>query len=410
MMRKILTLNAGSSSLKFKIFDIVADSTTHTTVVQPVAWGICERVGDPLSSCFKATFCSPEKQERHTDLQAAFSDHTAAMHLVSEYLTETFGNGIKEQVVGVGHRVVHGKDVSRAVKATPAVLDLIAEASDLAPLHNPANVDGIIAAKHIFPDATQVAVFDTAFHSTMPPRNYMYALPQHVVDSYHLRKYGFHGTSYKYISQRAARMVGKTEETFSGILCHLGAGASLCVVQDGKSLDTTMGLTPLPGLLMATRSGDIDPSVVTYLVNKGMDARSVETMLNKESGFLGLCGASDIRDVHRLADTGDTRARAALEMFASRVKKYIGSYLVELEGRVDALVFTAGIGEHDSRMRRMICDGLQWTGIDISDALNTSLSSSNRIISSDVSKIPILVVPTDEELSIAEQTLACLQE
>ena len=400
-MRKILTLNAGSSSLKFKIFDLLSNS------LQPIAWGICERVGDPEESSFKATFCSQDHKQDFTDMQTPFLDHTAAMKTVSEYLIGILGDGIHEQVVGVGHRVVHGKDECKAVEVTPAVLDLIEEASDLAPLHNPANVKGILASKSIFPDATQVAVFDTAFHSTMPPRNYTYALPQELIDRYHLRKYGFHGTSYKYICERSSAMVGKRVDTFNGILCHLGAGASLCAVRHGKSQDTTMGLTPLQGLMIATRSGDLDPSVVTYLIHKGMDPASVETMLNKKSGFLGLCGASDIRNVHQMAAAGDARAALALDVFVSRVKKYIGSYMVELEGDVDALVFTAGIGEHDSEIRRKICSGMQWAGIDLSDTLNSNCTGeSSCIISNDCSKVKILVMPTDEELSIAEQTLA----
>lgn len=402
-MKRILTLNAGSSSLKFKIYDLISSNS-----LTPVAWGVCERVGDPSSSSFTATFNSPERHQDHTEIQTPFSDHTAAMNTVSEYLKGILGDGIKEQVVGVGHRVVHGKDECEAVKITPDILDLITEASDLAPLHNPANVKGILASKSIFPEAVQVAVFDTAFHSTMPPENYMYALPQEVIDSYHLRKYGFHGTSYKYVCERSAKMLGKATDAFNGILCHLGAGASVCVVQNGKSLDTTMGLTPLQGIMMATRSGDIDPSVVTYLMNKGMDAPAIETMLNKKSGFLGLCGASDIRDVHNMADMGDERAKRALNIFASRVKKYIGAYMFELEGNVDALVFTAGIGEHDSKMRKMICGGMQWAGIDLCDESNEHMSHDPCTISRASSKISILVVPTDEELSIAEQTLACM--
>jgi len=399
-MKKILTLNAGSSSLKFKIFDLLSST------LKPIAWGICERVGDPDKSSFKATFCSPEQSQDHTDMQTPFSDHTAAMKTVSEYLTQVLGDRIHEQVVGVGHRVVHGKDESKAVEATPDVLDLISNAADLAPLHNPANLKGILASMSIFPDATQVVVFDTAFHATMPPRNYTYALPLEMIDRYHLRKYGFHGTSYKYICERSSAVVGKSVDTFNGILCHLGAGASLCVVRNGKSLDTTMGLTPLQGVMMATRSGDIDPSVVTYLVHKGMDAASVETMLNKKSGFLGLCGASDIRNVHQMADAGDDHAALALEIFVSRVKKYIGSYMFELDGNVDALVFTAGIGEHDAQIRKMVCSGMQWAGIDLCDALNAKTSDEAWRISSDSSKVLILVMPTDEELSIAEQTLA----
>lgn len=401
-MRKILTINAGSSSLKFKIFDLLSNT------LQPIAWGICERVGDPAKSSFKATFCSPELHQDHTDMQTPFSDHTAAMKTVSDYLVRILGETIHEQVVGVGHRVVHGKDECNAVEVTPGVLNFIEDASDLAPLHNPANLKGILASKSTFPYATQVAVFDTAFHSTMPPRNYTYALPKELIDKYHLRKYGFHGTSYKYICERSSALLGKTIDTFNGILCHLGAGASLCAVRDGKSLDTTMGLTPLQGVMMATRSGDLDPSVVTYLINKGMEPASVETLLNKKSGFLGLCGASDIRNVHEMANAGDAAAALALDVFVSRVKKYIGSYMVELEGNVDALVFTAGIGEHDHEIRRMICSGMQWAGIDLSDDLNSKCSGESCIISNDCSKVTILVMPTDEELSIAEQTLAFL--
>lgn len=386
--------------MKFKIFDLISHS------LKPIAWGVCERVGDPTTSSFKATFCSPDLNQDHTDMKAPFSDHTAAMMTVVKYLTGVLGEDIHDQVVGVGHRVVHGKNAMEAVEVTPAVLDLISEASDLAPLHNPANLKGILASKSAFPGATQVAVFDTAFHSTMPPRNYTYALPLEVIDRYHLRKYGFHGTSYKYICGKSADMIGKAVDAFNGILCHLGAGASLCVVKQGKSLDTTMGLTPLQGIMMATRSGDIDPSVVTYLVNKGMDAGSVETMLNKKSGFLGLCGASDIRDVHRMADTGDDRAALALDIFVSRVRKYIGSYMVELEGNVDALVFTAGIGEHDARIRKMICDGMQWAGIDLCDELNSTTHGQFCRISKNSSKVPILVMATDEELCIASETLA----
>ncbi|WPT15994.1 Acetate kinase [Picochlorum sp. SENEW3] len=401
---KILTLNAGSSSLKFKIYEFVSQS------LNPLAWGVCERVGEPKESTFKA-FCRDGSEDGG---QRPFGDHAAALDAVSDYLQGKFSKSIAWEVAGVGHRVVHGKTISDPLMVTADVKKLIQDASDLAPLHNPANVKGIDAAEKTFPKAVQVAVFDTAFHQTMPPEAYTYALPKEICDSYHLRKYGFHGTSYKYLCGRAAAMVGKSVENFNGIMCHLGAGASVCVVQNGKSIDTTMGLTPLQGLMMATRCGDVDPSIVAFLDSKGIDAQHVEVMMNKKSGFLGLTGQTDIREVHKKADAGDEDACLALKLFARRVKNYIGAYMFQLNGDLDAIVFTAGIGEHDSAMRTMICDSMGWAGVVLDTDLNASkeaTSGENSVaIHHSTSKVSILVMPTDEEGSIAEQTLAVMKQ
>ena len=401
---KILTLNAGSSSLKFKIFDYVSQRIT------PIAWGVCERVGEPTASSFKA-HCKDGTECR---VQIPFGDHSAALQAVSDYLKDKMGQGIVNQVVGVGHRVVHGRYICDPVQITDDVKQAIVEAAELAPIHNPANLKGIVAAEKTFPIAVQVAVFDTAFHQTMPAEAYTYSIPRSIAEKYHLRKYGFHGTSYKYLASRAADIIGKPLYKFNSIIMHLGAGASMCCIQHGVSVDTTMGLTPLQGLMMATRSGDIDPSIVAFLASKGMNLEDIETMLNKKSGFLGLTGESDVREVHKRAESGDERAALALAIFVKKVRDYLGSYMVQLNGCIDAIIFSAGIGEHDWKIRKMICADLEWCHITLNDSKNSCdhacSGDASAFISDESSKVKVLVLPTDEEHSIAEQVAHTLSQ
>ena len=284
----------------------------------------------------------------------------------------------------------------------------IEAASDLAPIHNPPNLQGIAAATKIFPAAAQVAVFDTAFHQTMTPDAYIYALPYELYTDRHVRRYGFHGTSYRYLTNRTARALEKDPSEVNAVLCHLGAGSSICAIQGGESLDTSMGMTPLEGLVMGTRCGDLDPAVPLWMQSKlNMTADEVDNLLNKKSGLLGLAGNVDLRSVLESAAHGDERAELAVSVLVRRVRKYVGAYWMHLNGDVDAVVFSAGIGENSPYLRRRICAGMRWAGLDIDEQKNENAVGVDRTteIQSDVSKVKVLVIPTDEELSIAEQTL-----
>ena len=358
----VLVVNSGSSSLKYQVID--------TDSGESLLAGLIERV----------------------------TDHSKAFGQMVAQLRES---GIEPKAVG--HRVVHGgARFSEPTLISPEVIAAIEELIPLAPLHNPGNLAGIRAAIEAFPKLPQVAVFDTAFHQTMPAKAYRYAIDRELSDRYGIRRYGFHGTSHSFVSKAAANFLGR--KTFTGIILHLGNGGSACAVLDGKSVNTSMGLTPLQGLVMGTRSGDIDPAIVMYLANvAGLTLDEIDQSLNKQAGLLGLSGASDLRDVQQLALTGDANAIEALEVYALRVQHYIGAYLAQL-GPVDAIVFTAGVGENSVAMREQICEGLEHLGIELDSLKNQERSRAPRDISSAASKIKVLVVPTNEELEIAKQT------
>jgi acetate kinase len=403
---KLLVLNSGSSSLKFKLYQVASGGGLSS-----IASGLCERIGDISKSSIKATVTdgtSNSNPPHPTVSRTPFPDHTTALKVVSDYLKDRFDAEFTSDVRAVGHRVVHGLTISKSVLINDQVRKTIEDASSLAPIHNPPNLQGIAAATKIFPAAAQVAVFDTAFHQTMTPDAFMYALPYDLYTDRHVRRYGFHGTSYKYLTERTAVALNKHPSEVNAILCHLGAGSSMCAVQGGLSVDTTMGMTPLEGLVMGSRCGDVDPALPLWLQNAaGMTADEVDTLLNKKSGFLGLAGNVDLRSVMENAHHGDEKADLAVSVFIRRVRKYLGAYWMHLNGDVDAIVFSAGIGENSPELRKRICGGMRWAGVDIDESKNEkAIGSTDTVeIQSEVSKVKVLVIPTDEELSIAEQTL-----
>jgi len=337
-------------------------------------------------------------------------DHRAAFLEVLARLADPHHGAVADvaSIAVVGHRVVHGGDISRAAVIDPQLMVQIRRAAAWAPLHNPANIVGIETAQSALSHAAHVAVFDTAFHQTMPPESYTYALPRGLAEQHGLRRYGFHGSSYKFILQVVADGLGRRPEDLNLVVCHLGSGASMACIQRGRCVDTTMGMTPLEGMVMGTRCGDIDPGVVLHLSSAlGMSTPEVDVLLNKESGMKGLCGMSDFRDLERAAMGGDEGALMAERVFVERVRKYLGSYLVRLEGELDALVFTGGVGENSPRMRGMICRGLTRFGISVDPARNVQKLPAQEI-SPDGSPSKVLVVPTNEELSIALQAVAAV--
>ncbi|KAK9846524.1 hypothetical protein WJX81_005941 [Elliptochloris bilobata] len=380
-----------------------------------VASGLVERIGDTANSRLIAKCWSldptapspddPLKAHNVLDEKEPLSDHVAALDHVLDYLRRARSPKISEEVAALGHRVVHGKSISEPVLIDDAALAAIEDAAELAPLHNYANLSGIKAAAKIFPGKPQVAVFDTAFHQTMPAEAYMYALPYDIYTRFHVRKYGFHGTSYSFLVQQAERLLGRDAGDLNLIVAHLGAGASVAAIRAGRSVDTSMGLTPLEGLVMGTRSGDLDPAVVPFLMDRlHLDAAGVEAVLNRKSGLLGLAGVADLRAVTAAADSGDDRAQLALKVYVHRLRRYLGAYLLHL-GHVDAIIFSAGVGEHSPEIRRRALAGLQRFGIELDEAKNLEAVGKEAAIHAERSAVQVLVVPTDEELSIALQTL-----
>lgn len=369
---KVFVVNSGSSSIKYQLVDL----DTGESVVS----GLIERIGEP-------------------DGEAA--DHHDGMRQVLAHL------GTSHEFVAVGHRVVHGGPrFTAATLITDEVEREIDELSDLAPLHNPANVLGIRAARAALPNLPHVAVFDTAFHQTLPHDAYTYALDTAVAEKYQVRRYGFHGTSHQYVSEQAAAFLGRPLESLKTIVLHLGNGASVTAVDGGRSVDTSMGLTPLEGLVMGTRSGDIDPGIIFHLARvAGMSIDDLDTLLNRRSGLLGLTGSGDMRDVQEKAALGDEAARAALAIWRHRIRHYIGAYIATLGG-LDALVFTAGIGENNALLRRRALAGLEFLGIEVDHDRNELQSKAARLISPDGASVAVLVIPTNEELEIARQTAA----
>ena len=385
MSDKILVINAGSSSIKYKLFDAGA--------MVVLAAGLVERVGEANGRLTHKTI-TPAGAEKLV-LEQPIASHHDGLAMVAELLADDAA-----EITAVGHRVVHGGErFNQTVVIDDEVIAAIRALVPLAPLHNPANLEGIEVARQIFSDAVQVAVFDTAFHQTMPAAAYRYAIPAALYDEHRIRAYGFHGTSHRYVSKMAAAQLGKPLAETNLITAHLGNGASITAVENGRSIDTSMGFGPLAGLVMGTRSGDIDPTVLLYLSRQlGLSVDEIDTLLNKKSGLLGISGSADLRDVIARQEAGDEAAALALAMAAYRIKKYIGAYTAVL-GRVDALVFTAGIGENSPLLRQLVCDGLEGLGI----ALDAAKNGANAVEIGN-GRLPVLVIPTDEEREIAEET------
>ncbi|MHC5268891.1 acetate/propionate family kinase [Enterococcus sp. LJL98] len=391
-MSKTIAINAGSSSLKWQLYTMPAETV--------IAKGIVERIG-LNDSIFTIKYGEDQKFEQIVDIP----DHDIAVKMLLDQLIDLKILGSYDEITGVGHRVVHGGEFyDQSVIIDDEVIKNIEELSEFAPLHNPANVMGIKAFKHLLPEIISVAVFDTAFHATMPEENYLYSLPREYYNDFKVRKYGFHGTSHRFVSERAAEMLGKPIEETKIITCHLGNGASITAVDGGKSVDTSMGFTPLAGVTMGTRSGDIDPSLLPYLMEKlNLNINEMVDVLNKKSGLLGLSGiSSDMRDLENNADKEEVRV--ALDIFADRIRKYVGSYVTVMNG-VDAIVFTAGIGENDSATRARIIDGMSWFGCEL-DPVQNAKRGEDLVISTPESKVKVFLIPTDEELMIARDVEA----
>ncbi|WP_227936597.1 acetate kinase [Alkalihalobacillus deserti] len=391
-MARIIAINAGSSSLKFQLLNMPEETV--------VTKGLVERIG--LGDGVFTIEVDGEKNKEILDIP----DHAVAVKTLFEKLT---GLGIiqsLEEIDGIGHRVVHGGEkFSDSVLITDEVLTGIEEVSELAPLHNPANVVGIKAFKEVLPNVPAVAVFDTAFHQTMPESSFLYSLPYEYYEDFGVRKYGFHGTSHKYVSERAAVLLGRPLEQLRLLSCHLGNGASIAAIEGGKSIDTSMGFTPLAGVTMGTRSGNIDPALIPYIMEKtGQDAYEVLDTLNKRSGLLGVSGfSSDLRDIEGEAAAGNERAELALEVFTSRIHKYVGSYAARMSG-VDAIIFTAGIGENSDVIRERVLKGLEFMGVYWDPALN-KVRGKEAFINYPHSPVKVLIIPTNEEVMIARDTV-----
>jgi acetate kinase len=389
MVEKILAINAGSSSLKFKLY-LMPDE-------QVMIHGMVDRIGHQDAVFTYQT----TNGDKHKTTEAV-SDHTAATELVIKALNESGVIKDKSEIVGVGHRVSHGGSYyTQSVEINDDVAKRISELSVLSPLHNPANLLGIQAFEKLLPEAREVAVFDTSFHSTMPPKAYTYALPYRYIEKYGIRRYGFHGQSHQYIYSVVRERFG--EQTADKLIsCHLGNGASICAIKDGKSVNTSMGFTPLAGLVMGTRSGDIDPEILPFLEEKEhLNSEDVRDMLNHESGVLGISGVSnDIRDVLKAESEGNQRAKLALDVYVHQIQEFIGAYTTDLGG-LKVLSFTAGVGEHSAPIRARVCQGLAYLGIKIDDAKN---EANDIEIQTADSKVKVVVIPTDEELIIARET------
>ena len=392
----VLVINCGSSSLKYQVIDSVSE--------QVLAKGLCERIGIDG----RLTYQKAGSEKEITD--KPMPTHKEAISLVLSALTNDKTGALKNlsEIGAVGHRIVHGGErFTKSCVIDDEVLKGVEEVSDLAPLHNPANIIGINACRELMPNTPMVGVFDTAFHQTMPEKAYMYGLPYSYYENYKVRKYGFHGTSHSFVSKRAAELEGKAYEQVKTIVCHLGNGASICAVKNGKSVDTSMGLSPLEGLIMGTRSGDIDPSVIEFIAKKeDLSISDVLTILNKKSGVEGISGvSSDFRDLVAAEGKGNKRASLALSMFSYSVAKYIGSYTAAMNG-VDVIAFTAGIGENTPSVREDVCGYLGFMGVDIDEKVNVNIHGEEKLISSAASKVKVYVIPTNEELAIARETVA----
>jgi acetate kinase len=388
----VLVVNAGSSSLKYQL----VDAATETALAK----GSVERIGERRS-----TAKHESGGDTHT-VERPIASHREALAVVADAFRDRGPSFDDVGLIAVGHRVVHGGDrFSDPVVVTDEVITAIEELEPLAPLHNPANVEGIKVSRERFPDVPQVAVFDTAFHHALPAHSYTYAVPRSWREEHRVRRYGFHGTSYAYVTRRSALLLGQRVEDVDLVVLHLGNGASAAAISGGRSMDTSMGLTPLEGLVMGTRSGDIDPGLFSFMVRAGMTADDVDAALNRASGLKGLSGTNDFREVDELVAANDPDGKLAFDVAAYRLRKYVGAYAVAL-GRLDAVVFTAGIGEHAPRLRAAVCRGLRILGVELDDEANLAPGSGERRISTEASAVAVLVVPTNEELEIARQAAA----
>lgn len=400
---KIFVVNSGSSSLKYQLLDM-DNGTVMTT-------GLVERIGDTMGKVSQKSWPGTDR-EAEVEREVAFPDHRAAMHTVVDLVTGADTGVIASfaEINAIGHRVVQGGEtLFQSTLIDDDVVEKIRENCHLSPLHNPANLVGIEVARELFAGVPQVAVFDTEFHQTMPAEAFMYPIPYELYEELKIRRYGFHGTSHRYVAQQAAAMLGKAEDEVNLVTLHLGNGCSMAAVRGGKCIDTSMGLTPLAGVMMGTRSGDIDPAILPFLMKeKGLSMDEVDSILNKQSGLKGICGMNDMRDIHSAADKGDKKAALAVDMFVYRIKKYIGAYYA-VTGPLDALVFTAGIGENDEIVRARVCANLEHLGISIDPALNAGRKKVATAVQADGSKVAILVIPTNEELAIAKATLSVLK-
>ncbi len=391
---KILVLNCGSSSIKYQLVDMANNA-------QVMAKGLLERIGLEMGE-----FTHKYHGEKHYE-QVPIPDHTAGIKIVLKALTDPKMGVIKsfDEIGAVGNRVAHGGEIFKeSCLVTDKVIEQIKSLEHLAPLHTPGNLAGIYAMREVLPNVPQSVVFDTAFHSTLPPKSYLYGLPYEMYEKYGIRRYGFHGTSHKFVAEKAAKMIGKDWNDLKIISCHLGSGASIAAIDHGKSFDTTMGMTALEGLIMGSRCGDVDPGVLLYLMDQGFTSKDLTKMLYKQSGLIGISGdKQDMRDIRAGRDAGDERSTYAFDMFAQKVKKYIGGYMAEMGG-CDLLLFTGGIGENAWFMRHPILEGLECLGIKVDMALNDKTMGEDVIISTPDSKVATVVVTTDEEYVIASDT------
>ena len=396
----VLVINCGSSSLKFQLINAETEKV--------LAKGLCERIGIDG----RLTYQPAGGEQEKSDL--AMPTHTEAIQFVIDALTNEKTGVVKslDEIGAVGHRLVHGGEkFASSVVITDEVKKAVEECNDLAPLHNPANLIGVAACEKLMPGTPMVAVFDTAFHQTMPEKAYMYGLPYEYYEKYKVRRYGFHGTSHSFVSKRAAEVMGKSYDEVKTIVCHLGNGSSVSAVLNGKCVDTSMGLTPLEGLVMGTRSGDIDPAIMEFIAKKeNLDIEGVMEVLNKKSGVFGISGglSSDFRDLTDAMNAGDKKAKIAMDVFSYRVAKYIGSYAAAMNG-VDDIVFTAGIGENDDYVRQEVCKYLGYLGVDFDFEVNTGLRGKEAELTKEGSKVKVFVIPTNEELAIARETLALVK-
>ena len=396
----VLVINCGSSSLKFQLINAETEKV--------LAKGLCERIGIDGRLTYQPAGGEKEKSD------LAMPTHTEAIQFVIDALTNEKTGVVKslDEIGAVGHRLVHGGEkFASSVVITDEVKKAVEECNDLAPLHNPANLIGVAACEKLMPGTPMVAVFDTAFHQTMPEKAYMYGLPYEYYEKYKVRRYGFHGTSHSFVSKRAAEVMGKSYDEVKTIVCHLGNGSSVSAVLNGKCVDTSMGLTPLEGLVMGTRSGDIDPAIMELIAKKeNLDIEGVMEVLNKKSGVFGLSGglSSDFRDLTDAMNAGDKKAKIAMDVFSYRVAKYIGSYAAAMNG-VDDIVFTAGIGENDDYVREEVCKYLGYLGVDFDSEANAGLRGKEAELTKEGSKVKVFVIPTNEELAIARETLALVK-
>ena len=396
----VLVINCGSSSLKFQLINAESEEV--------LAKGLCERIGIDGRLTYQPEGGEKEKSDK------PMPTHTEAIQYVIEALTNPETGVVKslDEIGAVGHRMVHGGEkFASSVIITDEVKKAVEECNDLAPLHNPANLIGVAACEKLMPNTPMVGVFDTAFHQTMPEKAYMYGLPYEYYEKYKVRRYGFHGTSHSFVSKRAAEVMGRPYEDLKTIVCHLGNGSSVTAVMNGKSVDTSMGLTPLEGVVMGTRSGNIDPAIMEFIAQKeGLDIEGVMNVLNKKSGVFGLSGglSSDFRDLTDAMNAGDKKAKIAMDVFSYSVAKYIGAYAAAMNG-VDCIAFTAGVGENDDYVREQVCSYLGYLGVDFNKEVNDGLRGEEKELTKPGSKVRVFVIPTNEELAIARETLALVK-